>query len=117
MRFVRLGGRTIKDGEAAMIWNSQGISRLAVGPQRVMLWYSTVRFLDRYKAEAHEYLKLHYRDGRVEYLHGPISMYINPAVHDKIEVKEGILLETKDDCIVQFSDSGLSGHWSKVDGR
>lgn len=113
VRFVRLGGRTIKDGEAAMIWNSQGISRLVVGPQRVTLWYSTVRFLDRYKAEAHQYLKLRYRDGRVEHLHGPISMYINPAVHDAIEVKKGVQLETKDDCIVLFSRSEASKDSSK----
>lgn len=108
VRFVRLGGRTIKDGEAAVIWNSQGISRLVVGPQRVTLWYSTVRFLDRCKAEAHEYLKLRYRDGRVEHIHGPISMYINPALHDAVEVKQGVQLGTKDDCITVFSGTTVA---------
>lgn len=92
-RFVRIGGRTIKDGEAAAIWNRRGVLRERVGPKRVHLFYSTIRFLDRHKAEAHEYLEVKHRDGTVENLRGPVHKYLNPGLHDHMFVKEAIRLK------------------------
>eukprot|EP00546_Thalassionema_frauenfeldii_P013463 CAMPEP_0178911142 /NCGR_PEP_ID=MMETSP0786-20121207/9514_1 /TAXON_ID=186022 /ORGANISM="Thalassionema frauenfeldii, Strain CCMP 1798" /LENGTH=349 /DNA_ID=CAMNT_0020583523 /DNA_START=77 /DNA_END=1126 /DNA_ORIENTATION=+ len=101
--FVRLGGRTIKDGEAAVVWDRRGFANQIIGPQRVNLFFSTIRFLDRYKAEPHQYLIVKYRSGKVLHVPGPISQYLNPAIHDSMEVKDGFKLESKDDCIVVFS--------------
>eukprot|EP00545_Synedropsis_sp_CCMP1620_P011721 CAMPEP_0119014670 /NCGR_PEP_ID=MMETSP1176-20130426/10160_1 /TAXON_ID=265551 /ORGANISM="Synedropsis recta cf, Strain CCMP1620" /LENGTH=368 /DNA_ID=CAMNT_0006967885 /DNA_START=50 /DNA_END=1156 /DNA_ORIENTATION=+ len=102
-RFVRIGGRTIKDGEAAVVWNNKGICTEIVGPNRTSLWFSTIRFLDPFKAEAQQYLAVKYRDGTVEHMPGPINLYLNPVVHDSIQVQDGTKLESKDDCIVVFS--------------
>ena len=85
---MHLGGRTIKVGEAAVIWNNQGVARQVIGPQRVTLWYSTIHFLTRYKAESYSYPKVRHRDGRVDHIHGLVSMHSNPAVHDAIQIME-----------------------------
>jgi hypothetical protein len=100
IRHVFLGGRTIKDGEAAAIWNNQGQHRQIIGPRRVWMYSSTIRFLTRHKAESHQYLKVFHRDGRVEYISGPISMYENPAFHDFVCVQDAIRLDSESDCII-----------------
>mmetsp|Transcript_22039 Transcript_22039/g.54454 ORF Transcript_22039/g.54454 Transcript_22039/m.54454 type:complete len:465 (-) Transcript_22039:89-1483(-) len=92
-RFVRIGGRTIKDGEAAAIWNRCGEHRQIIGPKRIRMFYSTIRFLTRFKAEADQYLKIQHRDGTVEHIQGPVQMYLNPSYHDTISVKDGIKLK------------------------
>ena len=100
IRFVRLGGRTIKDGEAAAIWSRDGVHTQVVGPKRVILLYSTIRFLTRFKAEADQYLEIKHRDGNVEHLPGPISMYHNPTWHDAINVRNGIQLSSNESIMV-----------------
>ena len=49
---VRCGKRTVKEGECAAIWDMSGKRKIILGPQRVRLWFSHVRFLDRHVAEA-----------------------------------------------------------------
>lgn len=100
-KFVRIGGRTIKDGEAAAIWNRSGKHTQIIGPKRVVLVYSTIRFLTRFKAEADQYLKIQHRDGTVENLRGPVQMYLNPSYHDTISVNDGIKL--KENEVIQVS--------------
>lgn len=100
IRFVRLGGRTIKDGEAAAIWNRKGTHRQIIGPQRVPLFFSTIRFLTRFKAESRQYLVVKHRDGKREHIGGPAMMYENPALHDEVSVHDGILLKSMDEYIV-----------------
>jgi hypothetical protein len=93
IRHVHLGGRTIKDGEAAAVWNRRGEHTQIIGPRRIILFSSTIRFLTRFKAEADQYLKINHRDGTVEHIQGPIQMYLNPSHHDEITVKDGIKLK------------------------
>ena len=100
-RFVRIGGRTIKDGEAAAIWNRSGEHKEIVGPKRILLFCSTIRFLTRFKAEADQYLKIQHRDGTVEHLQGPVQMYLNPSFHDTISVNDGIKLKANE--VIQVS--------------
>jgi hypothetical protein len=109
-RFVRIGGRTVKDGEAVVVWNNHGISLEIIGPKRISLWFSTIRFLSRFKAEYHQYLAVKYRNGSVKHIAGPISMYLNPTVHDYIGVRDGMKLESKDDCLVVFSSHRNDNH-------
>lgn len=103
VRFVRMGGRTIKDGEATVVWNNRGVATQIIGPQRVGLWWSTIRFLTHFKAGANQYLVVEHCNGRVEHMNGPFGMYLNPVVHSSIEVKDATILASKEDCIVVFS--------------
>eukprot|EP00567_Pseudictyota_dubia_P017076 CAMPEP_0197435732 /NCGR_PEP_ID=MMETSP1175-20131217/3277_1 /TAXON_ID=1003142 /ORGANISM="Triceratium dubium, Strain CCMP147" /LENGTH=500 /DNA_ID=CAMNT_0042964841 /DNA_START=72 /DNA_END=1574 /DNA_ORIENTATION=- len=102
IKHVYLGKRTVKDGEACAIWNDRGQHRQVVGPERVWLLNSTVRFLTRIKAENHQYLRVCHRDGRVEHINGPCSMYRNPAWHDEVTFHDGIDVKSGSDCIVVY---------------
>ena len=95
-RFVRCGRRTIKHGEAAAVWNSNGRHRLIVGPDRVLLFNSTIRFLTHFNAKTNQYLKVSYRSGSVDHIPGPVSMHLDPTFHDDICVQDGIELKEKD---------------------
>jgi hypothetical protein len=104
IKFVRCSGRTIKDGEAAAIWDSKGQHTEIVGPRRVWLFMSTIRFLTRHKAESHQYARVAHRDGRVEHIHGPVSIYQNPAKHDNISVHDGYRLNSSSECLIVFNN-------------
>ena len=105
---VICGGRTIKDGEGAAIWNRRGEHTQIIGPRRVFLFCSTIRFLNRYKAEEHQYLRISHRDGRVQHIRGGVTMYQNPALHDSISVHDAIRLDSSSDCIIVYRDSSPS---------
>ncbi|GFH55968.1 hypothetical protein CTEN210_12444 [Chaetoceros tenuissimus] len=78
-----------------------------IGPKRVRLFFSTIRFLTRFKAESNQYLVVKHRDGRVEHIKGPTAMYCNPSRHDEILVKDCIHLHSKSDLIL-VHNSGLN---------
>jgi regulator of protease activity HflC (stomatin/prohibitin superfamily) len=103
VKFVRLGGRTIKDGEAAAIWDGKGIHTHVAGPKRAMLFYSTIHFLTRYMARGNQYLQVTHRDGRIEHVKGPTFMFLDSNRHETITVLDGIQLATENDQIVVLS--------------
>ena len=55
-RSVNIGKRTVKDGEAAAVWDVNGRHTEIVGPKLVRLWWSQIRFLDRFTASPEQYL-------------------------------------------------------------
>jgi len=99
-RDVSFGKRTVKDGEAVAVWNRLGVHTQIVGPRLVYLFFSSIQFLDRFMAGPDQYLIVTRKDGVVEHLRGPISLYKNPVFHQTIEVKESIDLMTTTDCLV-----------------
>jgi len=101
---VIIGGRTIKDGEAVAVWNRWGVHQQIVGPRRIHLFQSTIRFLNRRKAEPNQYIRVSHRDGRVEHIQGASSLYENPAFHDNVSVHDGIRLRSKEECIVVYKN-------------
>lgn len=104
-RYVRIGKRTIKAGEAAVIWNSYGTSRLVVGPSLQRMWWSYIRFLDKFRATGNQYLVVHYRDGRTEHVRGPVQLFQNPVVHEKIEVRDAVHLKSSKQALVIFKST------------
>ena len=105
VRFVRFGHRTIKDGEAAAVWNARGELTQVVGPRRVTLWFSTIRFLHHKAASHGQYLQVKHRNGQTKHVLGPCAMYLNPAHHQSIQVCNGYNLATEDDCLVIYGGS------------
>jgi len=103
IKHVTFGGRTIKDGEAAAIWDSNGVHKEIIGPKRIWLINSTIRFLTRHKAESHQFLKISHCDGRIENIKGPLVLYENPAYHDSVCVQDGFRLCSSSECIVSFN--------------
>ena len=99
-RHVILGKRTVKEGECAAIWTPSGDRKLVEGPRRVRLWFSHVRFLDRYIADASQFLSVQYRDGRKENMRGPISRFNDPCMHQSIEVRDAYKLAANEALVV-----------------
>lgn len=90
------------------MWNSKGEHTEIIGPKRLQLFFATIKFLTRHKAESHQYLVIKHRDGKVEHIRGPITMFENPALHDDISVNDSIFLESSSEFIV------VHGHRSDV---
>lgn len=93
VRRVRIGKRTVKDGEAVAKWDSRGKHKQVAGPARMRLWWSTIRFLDRHVAEAGQYLRIQHADGTIEHTPGPVAMFENPVHHLGVTVEDMIKLE------------------------
>jgi len=102
-RYVRLGKRTIKAGEAAAIWNVNGVHREIVGPKLVYLYYSQIRFLDYFAASKDQYLHVTLLDGREENIPGPFGLYKNPVFHKNIEAKDAYKLMSRNESLVVYS--------------
>mmetsp|Transcript_16718 Transcript_16718/g.31371 ORF Transcript_16718/g.31371 Transcript_16718/m.31371 type:complete len:452 (-) Transcript_16718:3180-4535(-) len=99
-RYVTLGKRTVKDGEAMLIWNRNGVTTEVIGPRLVYLYCSAIRFLSRYTAGSDEYLVVTKIDGRVEHIPGPISLFENPTLHKSVAVMPAFSLTSASECIV-----------------
>jgi hypothetical protein len=100
-RRVRLGKRTVKDGEAVVIWDRNGISREVIGPKLVTwIWFSTIRFLDRHVANERQYIAVEFTNGKIEHRKGPDVVWENPVKHNSVTVHDAIQLLTEKDYIV-----------------
>jgi len=107
---VLLGKRTVKEGECAAVWSASGKRNIVPGPQRVRLWYSHVRFLDRHVADHNQYLKVQYRDGRQEHRRGPLAQFFDPCVHQEMKVLDAFKLGANEALVVyreEHSGDGL----------
>lgn len=106
---VRIGKRTVKQGEAVSVWDRRGNHQVVVGPCLLYLWFSVLRFLTRRTASASQQLHIENVDGTVEYLRGPCQIWECPGViHKKIQVMDATYLATNDDvCVVRQENSRL----------
>jgi len=107
-RHVIFGKRTVKQGEAAAVWDRNGTRKVTIGPKRVRLFFAHVRFLSRQVAEGHEYLRIAYRDGRTEHRRGPCAVFVDPCVHDNVEVKRAFKLAANE-ALVVYREHGPDG--------
>lgn len=99
-RFVSLGKRTVKDGECAAVWAPSGERTLVVGPKRVHLLFSHVRFLDRHIADQNQYLLIQNRDGRKETVRGPVALFFDPCRHQLITKHDAFKLSANEAIVV-----------------
>jgi len=104
-RRVRLGKRTVKDGEAVAIWDRSGRHYQVIGPKLVYLFYSTIRFLNRHVANENQYIVVEKADGSLEHFQGPCAVWENPVKYRKVTVKNSINLLSERDCVVVISDN------------
>mmetsp|Transcript_129892 Transcript_129892/g.376087 ORF Transcript_129892/g.376087 Transcript_129892/m.376087 type:complete len:403 (-) Transcript_129892:239-1447(-) len=106
VRRVKIGKRTVKEGEAVAVWDQYGRHKEIVGPARVRLWWSTIRFLDRHLASAEQYLRVQNRDGTVEHRRGPMALFENPVKHTAVSIENAIQLPDSSSFIVVLRREG-----------
>jgi len=97
---VTFGKRRVKDGECCAIWDSSGQCQLIEGPAWTCVINSDVRFLDRFQAQADEYLRVIHRDGRRTHMQGPCFLFMNPVEHTSVTVESGIVLDASQAVVV-----------------
>lgn len=91
---------TVKDGERVAIWNRAGECRLVDGPRRLFLLDETVEPLPRHAAGPGRYLVVTHRDGVVEHLPGPVSVFFDPVRHASIEERGAIAVDSNEALVV-----------------
>jgi len=107
-RYVRFGKRTIKEGEAAVIWSRKGVQREIIGPSLQRLFYSQIRFMHRITANPAQYVEVHLKSGAVEHIRGPITIFENPVHHDRILVKDMVHVASALDQIIVYKEEPRS---------
>jgi len=105
-RHVWFGKRTVKEGECAAVWSPSGVRTCHIGPQRVRLFFSHVRFLNRHVADQNEYLAVQFRDGRKEHHRGPQSWFMDPCVHISITTHQAWKLSANEVLVVYREQPG-----------
>lgn len=103
-RHVWLGKRTVKEGECAAVWTPSGKRKVIEGPRRVRLFFSHVRFLDRFVADQNEYLELQFRDGRKENQRGPVAVFKDPCLHMSVSKHAAYKLDANEALVVYRED-------------
>lgn len=105
-RRVWMGKRTVKTGEACVIWSQNGELREVIGPCLVRLWFSQIRFLTPFVASSMEYLRINYNDGTVEHRRGPVKVWQNPVNHRAVSVHKPIDLRSESEKLVVCRAAG-----------
>jgi regulator of protease activity HflC (stomatin/prohibitin superfamily) len=109
LRRVRLGKRTVKEGEAAALWNISGKHTEIIGPCRKALFFSTIRFLDRFTASRDQFLSISHINGTVEIIRGPHTMFMNPVKHSSIILSPVLTLSSPSEVLVTLRETFASG--------
>src|ERR1044072_7556501 len=92
--------QTIHRGQRVAIWNKAGEIRFVDGPKRILLFREDVQPLQRFSAEAHQYLAVRFVDGRIEHLRGPAEIWFNPVEHQSIAVQEAIPVDAHEALVI-----------------
>jgi hypothetical protein len=99
------GWKTINEGERAIVWDSTGKMEFVQGPQRQFLFGSTVQLLNLYTADPTEYIVVNYKDGKKEYLYGPISLWENPMIYESVTVEQATTINANE-AVVVYNETG-----------
>ena len=117
VRYAYIGKTTVKAGECALLFTLGGKSRVVEGPLRLRVFCTTIRFLDRFVANTHEYLRIQMRSGEISHVRGPSTMYLNPCVHESVEVLGAEKLADKEAIFVYSSSPSDKTKASMVSRR
>ncbi|MBC7474552.1 MAG: hypothetical protein H7263_09700 [Candidatus Sericytochromatia bacterium] len=93
--------KTIRTGEKAAIWYSNGKIKIVEGPQRIFLTNQKLQILQSFTAEPDEYLIIKYKNGKRQHLRGPVTVWFDPVLHEKI-IKELLTSIEENQAIVVY---------------
>ncbi|MGJ8725992.1 MAG: hypothetical protein ACSHYB_15665 [Roseibacillus sp.] len=91
---------TIQDGQAAALWHRNGTRRIVVGPKVLFTLNERAEYLQRFIARDGEYLIVANHDGTTEHLAGPIDLWMDPLLHQTVQVKRAINLDANQAVVI-----------------
>lgn len=104
---MTIGFKTIRKGKRAAVWNQDGEVQIVEGPRRLFLFGQACEPLERFSAEADEYLALRFRDGRAVHVRGPADAWLDPIEHERIEVHKALPINAHEALVIYArSDDG-----------
>lgn len=100
-----IGLTTIRQGERVAIWSNDGCVRFVDGPQKLWLYRESVEPLQRYRAEAGEYLIIQKLDGSAVHILGPNEVWFDPIKHKSVRTRPLVPLDANEAIIVYRRDN------------
>jgi hypothetical protein len=103
------GFKTIPQGERGMIRNRNGRIRYIDGPRRPFLFHEHLELMRRFTAEPEQYLAIRHKDGTVDNLPGPVSVWFDPVEHRGITVETATKIDSNEALVVyRQTDAGVA---------
>jgi len=103
---VLLGRKTVRAGERAAIWSTNGTCKIVDGPARVMLVNQKMTMCRNYFASESQYLEVRKKAGPVQIIHGPCSLFQDPIHDDSIAVRNATMVDASEALVVyQHTDN------------
>lgn len=95
---------TLDVGEQALVYDVKGQGRIEEGPKRLFLWREKLTRLRPFAANQNEYLIVRLRNGLVQHIPGPSVLFLNPLIHEDIQVHPAISLDANEVLVVYNLD-------------
>jgi len=106
---------TIRDGERAALWSRSGSVRVVDGPKRVFVLTKRFEQLSKHFADHTEYLEVTRKDGQVDIMQGPVALFNDPVLHERIRVKKASLIDASE-ALVVYKGGGVTEEPTKAAG-
>ncbi len=91
---------TIKKGERIALSDQVGRVNYIDGPKQVMTWGKKVVPMVMESAGPKEYLAITYKNGEVEHIAGPASIWLDTVKHEKVEIKQAIEINAHEAIVI-----------------
>jgi regulator of protease activity HflC (stomatin/prohibitin superfamily) len=98
----------IPAGEQWSVCATDGSVRTLSGPFVVFCWGDSLTPLTRRCASSSEYIRVQFVDGKTEILSGPAMLFVDPLVHQHVEVKKAVSL-SESELLVVYREEGNEG--------
>lgn len=95
-----IGPKIIPAGTRALVWTPDGRASEVAGPRRVWRIGARVQPLERITAAPDQYLVIRQLDGTTRHEPGPVNVWLNPLVHERIEAAPLLRLNANEAVVV-----------------
>lgn len=100
------GIHVVRKGERVNIWKPGGDRRLDDGPKVLFVPCCKIERLQNVVALPEEYLVIRFVDGRTEHRRGPAMEWLDPVVHDSIDVKKALEANANEAIVIYCEKDG-----------
>ncbi|WP_309399661.1 hypothetical protein [Cerasicoccus maritimus] len=84
---------TLPVGQQAAVWRPDGNYDIETGPQRIFAFNRRIQYLQPFTAHPNEYIRVQFKNGDTRHIRGPAVEFLDPIVHETIEVREAIEID------------------------